>query len=220
MLEPADNKMHEVVNSWILKEMFEGVNNGLLYSQLICNISVRIRGAIGTLKDAFASNQPNLWAALMKFVCDVLVFMFVFGTPITNFTYSMGYFQVYVVLFTVSLAMPFLCASHLVTVLSNPYTSDHDMFNTDALIASSERTAFQNLRCSFNFTKEGGFPRPVVWLNEPLAAKDEDLAADEALASHNENLEDRQHPLAPGPQDQASIQYLQVLDYDASSPRL
>ena len=32
--------------------------------------------------------------------------------------------------------------------LQNPYLSDQDMFNTDALIASSEKTAFVNLRAA------------------------------------------------------------------------
>jgi hypothetical protein len=38
--------------------------------------------------------------------------------------------------------------------LQNPFSSDQDMFNTDALIASSEKTAFVNLRAAIKLQGE------------------------------------------------------------------
>ena len=60
------------------------------------------------------------------------------------------YCQWSVVLFTCLAVMPYISVSTIVTCLNNPYTSSHDMFNPDMVIAWGERTHFQNLRCSFN----------------------------------------------------------------------
>ena len=47
-------------------------------------------------------------------------------------------------------AIPWLCASNLITCLNNPYLGHHDMFNIDALISGAERESFLYLRASFN----------------------------------------------------------------------
>ena len=45
VLEPAQDTMHELVCSWISKEMFEGCEKGLLSTQLIVVMPTNIRGA-------------------------------------------------------------------------------------------------------------------------------------------------------------------------------
>jgi len=37
---------------------------------------------------ALGIEQPNLWSGMMKFVCDILIGMFVLGNPITSFLYE------------------------------------------------------------------------------------------------------------------------------------
>jgi len=101
------------------------------------------------LKDQFMQNQPNMWAALMRAVSDILIIMFVLGTPYMAFDYNNGYFQSRVVVFACLQTLPWLCTSTIVQALQNPFTSDQDMFNSDALIASSEKTAFANIRSGF-----------------------------------------------------------------------
>ena len=64
----------------------------------------------------------------------MLMLMFVIGNPFQSFLYELGCFQLYVVLFTTVLAIPWLCASQLVYILANPYVSDQDRFNIDAVI--------------------------------------------------------------------------------------
>ena len=59
-----------------------------------------LRGAIGGLHGQFGVNQPNLWSAHMKFVCDLLILMFIVGTPCQAFVYEVGAFQISVVVFT------------------------------------------------------------------------------------------------------------------------
>jgi hypothetical protein len=50
-----------------------------------------IRGAIMSLHDQFEVGQPNLWAALMKLVCDLLIMMFVVGSSFGSFLYQVWY---------------------------------------------------------------------------------------------------------------------------------
>ena len=38
-----------------------------------------------TLQDQLIVNQPNLWAGLMRFVCDLLILMYVVGNPFYRF---------------------------------------------------------------------------------------------------------------------------------------
>jgi hypothetical protein len=150
ILPAAQNTMHDVAISWISEEMFAGVQKGVLAENLRCSMPTELRGWVGTLQGQLLINQPNLWAALMRLVCDLLIVMFVLGNPLTNFMYEIGPFQAYVFLFTVFQTVPYLCVHMLVRTLENPYQSNHDMFNTDSLIAWSERACFHYLRCKMS----------------------------------------------------------------------
>ena len=83
--------------SWISREMFFGVKNDLLTSKLKCTLATSIRSSVGTFQAMFLQNQPNLWAALMKIVCDLLILFFVVGTAFQSFMYELRYLQVCVV---------------------------------------------------------------------------------------------------------------------------
>ena len=87
----------------------------------------------------------------MKFVCDLLILMFVLGSPFQHFAYFLGPFQYYVFIFTFLQAVPWLCASNLITCLNDPYKGHHDMFNVDALVAGVERDSFLYLRAGFGY---------------------------------------------------------------------
>ena len=141
----------ETLVGWIARDMYEGVKNGLICHKVKCTLATDVRGWIATINAMPMIGQPNLWSALMKFVVDLLILMFVFGNPFTAFMYEQGPFQAYVVVFTFLQCIPWLCASKLVTTLSTPYMSSHDQFHTDALVAFSEQVTYHNLRCSFNF---------------------------------------------------------------------
>ena len=163
LLLPADNKKHEVVISWIVVTIQAGMREGLLKdSEKVLEDACSIRGKLGSFNHHFALGEPNLWTALMKLVCDLLIMMFVIGAAFDSFLYQLGSFQTYVVLFSIFLAVPWLCAQRLVTLLENPFDSYHDMFNTDALVANTERTIFLNLRCgwhgNFQSLSEAGAP--------------------------------------------------------------
>ena len=81
---------------------------------------------------------------------DCLIFMFVLGSSFENFPYQLGPFQYFAVIFSIFLAVPWLCAQRMVTVLEDPFKSRHDMFKPDALVAGAERTIFLNLRCGWD----------------------------------------------------------------------
>jgi len=148
-LERMESSKQEVLVSWVAKEMFEGIDSGLLVPSLRVEKTNDVRGGLGTLSANLIVNQPNLWAALMTLVCDLLIVMFVIGNPFTHFIYEMGPFQLYAFLYTLFQSIPYMCAHMLVQTLANPYVGHHDTFNTDSVIAWGERTCFTNLRCKF-----------------------------------------------------------------------
>jgi hypothetical protein len=84
--EPCEKAgQREIIVSWICREMFYGVKNGLLTSKLKCTLATHIREQIGGFHAQFSQNQPNLWTALMVFVVDLLVLLFVLGTSFQVF---------------------------------------------------------------------------------------------------------------------------------------
>ena len=150
VLTPADNKMVEALVSWILRECLQGMERNVLSAGFKSTAVAKIRSEVSAFNNLFAVGQPNLWAALMKLVCDCLILMFVIGSSFESFLYQLGPFQSYAVVFSIFLSVPWLCAQRLVTVLDDPFSSHHDMFNTDSLVANTERTTFMNLRCGWH----------------------------------------------------------------------
>ena len=160
MLEKPDmNNKRELLVVWIAREMYYGVKHGLLQHKIKCTLATSIRGSIGGFQACFGIGQPNLWVALMKFVCDLLILMFVLGTPWQSFMYELPTksFQVFVVAFTIIQTVPWLCASALVSTLNNPYEGRNDIFNCDANITFAEKVAFNNLRGALNFPNQDSF---------------------------------------------------------------
>ena len=149
-LEPADTKMHEVVISWLLRTIVAGNKSGLLLLGPRAIDAFDIRTHVASLNEHVFIGQPTLWAGLMKLVCDILILMFTVGSSFENFNYELGFLQPYVIIFTIILASPWLCASQVVSILEDPFNADHEMFNTDAFVANAERTTFLNLRCSWH----------------------------------------------------------------------
>jgi hypothetical protein len=137
--------------TWLVKDLYAGVASGLLLTKQKYSGMASLRGHMQTWSGQFGISQPNLWAALMKFVCDLLILMFVLGSPFQHFAYFLGPFQYYVFIFTFLQAVPWLCASNLITCLNDPYKGHHDMFNVDALVAGVERDSFLYLRAGFGY---------------------------------------------------------------------
>jgi hypothetical protein len=88
--------------------------------------------------------------AFVPLVNDCLISMFIYGSSFESFLYQLGPFQYYSALFSMFLALPWLCAQRMVTVLEDPFKTRHDMFNPDALVAGAERTIFLHLRCGWH----------------------------------------------------------------------
>ena len=90
----------------------------------------------------------------------MLVAMFVLGHLFINFMYdgATGPFQMYALLFITFQAIPYLCTHMLVNTRADPCTGhesgQHDMFNTDSLVAWAESVCFTNLRCKFSWIEQ------------------------------------------------------------------
>mmetsp|Transcript_28849 Transcript_28849/g.88450 ORF Transcript_28849/g.88450 Transcript_28849/m.88450 type:complete len:696 (-) Transcript_28849:628-2715(-) len=153
ILEPMANKMRDTVLAWISKEVQGAIRSGIADASMsvpcLENVA-RLRGACGAFHDQFSTNHPNMWTALMKAVVDMLIFLYAIGMPAVGFVYSAGCFQPYCLAFTFFLVLPFICSQHLVVELSNPFQGNHDVFNVDSLMASTEQTIFATLRASFD----------------------------------------------------------------------
>jgi len=101
---------------------------------------------------SFIINQPNLWATLMKFVVDSLVFLYVLSAPFTAFLFEAGCMQPFVFFSTFFLCLPYLCSSTLLERLNTPFPRNHDshnyhdVYNLDGLMCSTEKAVFSALR--------------------------------------------------------------------------
>jgi hypothetical protein len=74
----------ETLVGWIARDMYEGVKDNWLCHKVKCTLATDIRGWIGGFQALCMVGQPNLWSALMKFVVDLLILMFVVGNPFTG----------------------------------------------------------------------------------------------------------------------------------------
>jgi len=156
-LAPAKNKMRDTSLAWLSREIQIALRQGLIHSS--CTVTcldqlARLRGKMAAFHDMFTMNQPNLFASLMKIVVDMLVLLFVSGSPFTMFVYETGCFQVYVVFFTVFLSLPWISCMEIIKIIINPFNGRLDFLNVDSVMGSTEQVAFHNLRVGFDFPVE------------------------------------------------------------------
>jgi len=160
ILLPMKNKMRDTVCAWISSEIQQGIYSGILNPacQTTCLDNVCfLRAKMAAFHDQFNTNQPALYASLMVFVVDVLIFLLLLGAPVQLFVHGTSQcFQWWVVLGVMLITLPFLCTSTIIKLLQQPYHRDHvddhgDVFNVDALMGSTEQCIFASLRSRFDF---------------------------------------------------------------------
>merc|ERR1712014_507081 len=111
-LIPAQNKMRDTVLAWLSQEIQRALRTGLIHTS--CAVTcldqlARLRGKMAAFHDTFTLNQPNMFASLMTVVVDMLVLLFVIGSPFTMFVYDVGCFQYWAVIFAFCLSSPWTC---------------------------------------------------------------------------------------------------------------
>ena len=71
-------------------------------------------------------NQPNLWAGLMRFVCDLLILMYVVGNPFYRFVSELAVTLCHTLLdLSLSLSLSLLSARHLARSLALVCLTNH-----------------------------------------------------------------------------------------------
>ena len=165
ILEPAKRKKCDLVLAWISDTISEASERELFNQHFMSEAIVNVAGArskIAGFQDMFTIKEPNVWTALMTFVVDALILVYVIGTPFMAFTEIKGVecFQLWSLLSTFFLCFPLVCATSIVKLLDYPFPTgrtekmhkifDHDVFNVGATMASTEQTIFQSLRTSFD----------------------------------------------------------------------
>lgn len=166
VLEPMKNKKRDTVLAWISCEIQQGIASGLLYpsctTTALDNVAF-LRGKMAAFHDQFSTNQPALWAALMIFMVDVLVVLILLGAPLQFYLESSMCLQWWIALGVLLLTLPFTCTSEIIQMLQNPYTGEHgDVFNVDALMASTEQCIFASLRARFDQVGNFGTEPPTT----------------------------------------------------------
>ena len=158
ILKDAANTL-ALAHALISRKVQFAVKEGLILSSCsttaLRNIAA-FRGISTGLDVTLHLDQPSTWTALMSLVVDLLVLLYVFGTPFTAFVFEVGCFQVYVVMFSFLLTLPWICLMELLRKLHNPYAGEFDFFNVASLVSSSERSSFSMLRVGFDFPIEEG----------------------------------------------------------------
>jgi len=96
--------------------------------------------------------QPNSWTSLMRVVSDLLVLLFVLGSPLMSFD-AESCMQPLATVFTIVLVFPLLSCNCILHTVNYPFMSqrDYDVFNTAGMLQITDRTLFTTLRAKFDF---------------------------------------------------------------------
>lgn len=145
---------YNIVMTWLLAEVVKARDANILRSapNPLTNKIALARGSMSDLHDRYMVVQPNSWASLMKLMVDMLVFLYVVGTPFTAFVYEIGCIQIYVLVFTFFLSLPFTCTSGVITILNDPFgqMASYDTVDVGAVLGETDRVTFNSLRSAFS----------------------------------------------------------------------
>ena len=115
--------------------------------------------------DLFVRNMPNLWLAICRALVDTFVLVFAAELALTGVLVAdeigASALQHEQELLAASITLTWLTTTSVVTCwylawsmineLAQPFNTEaHDVYNPDALLGSTERTLFANLRVTFD----------------------------------------------------------------------
>eukprot|EP00316_Scyphosphaera_apsteinii_P012271 CAMPEP_0119324734 /NCGR_PEP_ID=MMETSP1333-20130426/64030_1 /TAXON_ID=418940 /ORGANISM="Scyphosphaera apsteinii, Strain RCC1455" /LENGTH=406 /DNA_ID=CAMNT_0007332513 /DNA_START=308 /DNA_END=1528 /DNA_ORIENTATION=- len=169
VLKSMENKQRDALIGWVGATIEGMVQGGQLSASVDYNLSYMINGLRGICArhhDLFVRNMPNLWLATARVLIDACILLN--ATVIALNTHS-GYSHLtsplsvaeQQVLLAVSIAwaivtMTIVTACYwipwsMINELAQPFGADsYDDYNLDALLGSTERTIFANLRVTFD----------------------------------------------------------------------
>jgi len=163
-LKLTANRKRDAVIAWIARLFFAMWRDGSLSSSSAPQLTAALRdlrGHCAKHHDMFVRNQPNTWYALMTMIVDYQVGLALVGSPfslLNRYEHESllvsepwnKYVQFSVIFGVFLVASSYWSALMMVRLLHNPFTAEHDAFNTDGLLGSTERCLFMQLRVPFH----------------------------------------------------------------------
>jgi len=177
-LELTANRKRDTVITWIARMLFEMWSNGSMHGSSAPQLTSALRDLRGNCAkhhDMFVRNQPNTWYALMTMIVDYQVGLTIVGAPFSlmNVNYheafvakSWQYLQFSTIIGVFLVASSYWSGLSMLKLLHNPFTAEHDAFNTDGLLGSTERCLYMQLRV------------PFVQAMEPQVAEDSGVTSE------------------------------------------
>jgi len=158
VLEPLQFKARDVVITWVAAEIEDLVRTHHIRELAVTPQTVQsLRAICARHHDLFTRNNPNCWVAIMKLVTDYVVVLTVVGLPFIllgkNDGKSAGHcFQPWTIFGVFLIVSAYQACMRLVLVLDQPYDREDDSYNCDALLVSTERCLFSQLRALFDIS--------------------------------------------------------------------
>lgn len=192
-------KRFDLVLTWISSQISHGMMAGVLHDRTAEHAhhsiaAIRATATKSTLSDV---ENPNGWSSLMRTVTDLLVVLFVAGSPAICFDHGQC-IQFVTMGFTVLLSFPLLACNYILNTIHTPFLADsvhekgYDIFNVAGMLQITDRTLFTTLRAKFDFPYEAYAAEGRQAVAEP---RQEEPQAYEAYAADEqvEQATDKDH---------------------------
>jgi hypothetical protein len=167
ILLPMANKSRDTVIAWAGTTIEELIREGAVRELAVGNMMIPgLRGICARHHDIYVRNMPNLWVAVAKLIVDILVCVQLFTLGIVDWpavTGTAGKLDAAELAFAccMTFCSCFLMAASYWTawaisqILADPFKSGNDSFNSDSLLASTDRQLFATLRSTFDHKTSG-----------------------------------------------------------------
>jgi len=158
VLAPLEFKARDIVVAWIAQQIEDLVRDGQIREMAINPESVQgLRGILARHHDLFVRNNPNTYWALMRQVTDYIVLLTVLGFPfmlnevgtVADHTAAQA-LQPWVIVGVFLIVSAFTSSMRMCQILDQPFDTEDDSYNCDALLASTDRVTFSALRALFD----------------------------------------------------------------------
>jgi len=146
----------ETALAWALAAIGRGCRENRLlegsHSDIIGAIT-EARKEMDAFHNIISTQQPNVWVMLMAVVINVLLVLYVIGSPFTMYSeegIASGCVQIWTVVGVFFLSFPMTFSKAIIGWLDSPLTGNIDILNVDSMLAATEQCLFAELRAQFD----------------------------------------------------------------------
>lgn len=163
LLLPMQNKVRDTLIAWTQATIEQLVQERCIRHTAVGNMMIPgLRGICARHHDLFVRNMPNVWFAVAKLLVDYLVVVQIFslasesqGDVLEEADISLRHRRLFLLTLSTFCTAWLVSSAYwlpwsIVKLLENPWDSEVDSYNCDALMGSSERMLFATLRSRFD----------------------------------------------------------------------